>query len=230
MTSWQIIEGDCIEKMRELDAESIDCVITDPPYGMAFQSSWRIERERFAAIANDGDFDPEWQGAWMRECYRLLRPDSHFYFFCSDHHIGRFRDLAADVGFTVKRTLVWWKRGGGMGDLEGDYAHETEFIIFAHKGRRNLGGGRRSNVFEVPKVPNAQIAHPTEKPVGIVRELLARSTKAGDTVLDPFMGSGTTLVAAQEEGRSSVGIEVNPAYCGVARARLAQDSLFSVAA
>lgn len=228
MMTDRILHGDALKLMAEMPSESVDLVVTDPPYGMGYRSNMRPKHERFAAIENDATFDPEWQLAWMKECYRVLKPDTHFYAFCSDHHIGRFRDTAAEAGFTVRRTLVWHKGGGGMGDLSGDYAHETEFVVFGHKGRRDLGGGRISNVFAVPKVRPREMRHPTEKPVGIVRTLVQKSSNPGDVVLDPFAGSGTTGQAAREEGRRFVLIERDPAYLDTINARLAQRGLFDL--
>jgi site-specific DNA-methyltransferase (adenine-specific) len=197
---------------------------------MSYRSNMRIARERFDAIENDDGFDAEWQREWMREAYRVLRDDAHFYAFCSDHHLGGFREVAASVGFTVKRTLVWHKGGGGIGDLAGDYAHETEFVMFAHKGRRALTGGRISNLMSVPKVRPGDMVHPTQKPLGILRPLIVKSTSPGDLVLDPFCGSGSTGVACMEEGRRFIGIEQDPTYAAVARSRMAQDNLFGEAA
>src|SRR5579872_1740639 len=188
--------------MGSMPRETVDAVITDPPYGMAFQSNmaaatkdWqRLHRmglapsspKRFDAIENDAGFDAEWQLAWMRECHRVLRADRHFYAFCNDLHLGEFRETAEAAGFTLKRTLVWVKDAGSMGDLEGDYQHKTELVVFAHKGRRPLFHGRRPNVLEIPRVPPGQMQHPTEKPVALVRQLVLNSTHHGETILDPF--------------------------------------------
>jgi site-specific DNA-methyltransferase (adenine-specific) len=219
--------GDALDVLAALPPGSIDLVVTDPPYGMGYRSNKRAQWARFDRIANDTDFDAEWTTAWLRHCHRVLRDDSHIYVFCSDHHLGAFRDGVAAAGFTVKRTLVWFKGGGGIGDLEGDYIHETEFIVFAHKGRRPLDGRRRGNVFQVPKIPPGALLHPTQKPAGVIRPLIQKSSRAGDVVLDPFAGSGTTGVVAVEEGRGYVMIEQDPQYIEVAQRRLAQGGLFS---
>jgi DNA modification methylase len=99
--------------------------------------------------------------------------------------------------------------------------------MFAHKGRRPLTGGRRSNVFQVPKIPPGALVHPTQKPAGVIRPLIQKSSRPGDIVLDPFAGSGTTGVVASEEGRRYVLIEQDPKYVAVAQARLAQGGLFN---
>ena len=117
--------------------------------------------------------------------------------------------------------------GGGIGDLGGDYIHRTEFVLFAHKGRRVFANGRPSNVIEARKVRPIDMQHPTEKPVRVLRPLVLNSTLPGETVLDPFAGSGSTGVVAQEEGRGCILIERDPGYVTIARQRLAQEPLFA---
>lgn len=218
--------GDCVEVLSSLPDASADLVLTDPPYGMAYQSNWRVATRQFSAIEQDAGFDAEFHRAWMSECYRILRENAHIYAFTSDHHLGDFRAAMADVGFKVKRCLVWVKDAWTSGDLEGDYGHRTEFIVYGHKGRRPLNGARTGNVIEARRVPPGQIEHPTEKPVRVLRPLILASSDPGDLVVDPFAGSGSTGVACSEEGRSFLGIERDPTYLEVAGRRLAQGNLF----
>lgn len=177
-------------------------------------------------IEQDAAFDAGWHGRWLRECYRLLRIDTHLYVFCSDHHLGDFRAAILAAGFGLKRTLVWVKDAWTSGDLDGDWGHQTEFVVFAHKGRRALNGERRGNVIEARRVPPGQLQHPTEKPVRVLRPLILASTEPGETILDPFAGSGSLGVAAREEGRDAVLIEQDDIWVDVAEGRLAQDVLF----
>lgn len=185
-----IIEGDCLEVMARARPESVDLILTDPPYGMSYRSNKRVASAKFDAIENDAGFDRDWQLAWMRATHRLLRQDRHWYAFCSDHHLGEFRELVVEAGFSLKRTLVWHKDGYQSGDLEGDYAHLTEFILFAHKGRRTLLHGRQPNVIKARKVAPAQMQHPTEKPIRVLRPLVLNSTHHDEVILDPFAGGG----------------------------------------
>lgn len=225
-----IVHGDCLEVMAGMGGGTVDLVLTDPPYGMGYQSNRRVATRQFDAIEQDDGFDAEWNGRWMAECFRLLKADAHLYAFCSDHHLGDFRSVAESVGFTVKRTLVWVKDAWTSGDLTGDYGHRTEFVMFAQKGRRPLSGPRVGNVIDARRVPPGQILHPTEKPVRVLRPLVLKSSAPGETVLDPFAGSGSTGVVCAEEGREFVGIERDAAYVAVAESRLAQGNLFGEAA
>lgn len=212
-----ILHGDCVRLMADMPDSTADLVIADPPYGMDYRSSRR--NTPFAPIIGDRTFNPAFHHAWLTETHRLLKPNTHLYVFCSDHHIGRFRDTIADVGFTLKRTLIWLKRGGGMGDLAGDYAPSAEYIVFAHKGRRTLNGRRDPNVLEYRRVPPKRMIHPTEKPVELLRYLIRKSTTIGETLLDPFAGSAPAGAAAMLERRNYIGIELDAAHIPVARER-----------
>jgi DNA modification methylase len=236
----EITEGDCIEIMSKMPAGSIDCMVTDPPYGIAYkrkgsfvrnkEGNWAPVTGKMDDIANDAVFDPEWQLAWMKAAYRVLKPGAHIYEFCSEHYVGEFRATIIEAGFNIKRMLVWNKGQGGMGDLVGGYHPCTELILFAHKPapkgeERALERKGQLNVIEVAGIRKMEF-HPTEKPTGVLRPLILNSTKEGETVLDPFAGSGSTGVAAKEENREPVLIEMNPKYVKVIQSRLAQGGLF----
>src|SRR5207248_1856750 len=113
----------------------------------------------------------------------------HLYVFCSDYHLGRLRALLTQAGFSLKRTLVWDKGAWALGDLRGDYGHRTEFIVFAHKGRRELTPPRSSNVLTYRRVGARRMVHPTEKPADLLQHLIEKSCPARGVVLDPFAGS-----------------------------------------
>ena len=203
---------DCVEGMAErLDDDSVDCVITDPPYGIDFQSSHRYAQPDFDKI--DADESVEEAVALFEdvcsEVHRTLRDGGHFYAFTRWDVYPAFK-AAVEQQFEVKNCLVWRKHNWGMGDLDGAYAPAHEFIIFATKGEgRPLQDGRPPDVLEHGQNHSADYEHPTEKPVSLIAELLENSTAKGDTVLDPFMGSGTTAVAAIQNDRDYVGFEID---------------------
>jgi len=212
----KVIHGDCLEVMKGIPDNSIDCIITDPPYGMNYQSSWRTATPKFNKIENDMDID--WFPEFIKECYRVLKNNTHIYIFCNDYNISKFRDLQEQAGFKNKRTLVWVKNNHTSGDLLGDYANKTEFINYAQKGRRLLNGGRDTNVLEFKRV--ARLDHPTQKPVDLNEYLIKKSTNENDTILDPFAGSGTTGVACKNLNRNYILIEKDEQYIEIIKDRL----------
>lgn len=215
----EVIQGDCLEVMKTLPDCSFDLCLTDPPYGMSYQSSWRTDKHE--KIAQDDSID--WFKNFAKELYRVMKDNTHTYVFCNEYALSHFRDWLEQAGFTNKRTLVWIKNNHTSGDLEGDYGNKTEFILYAQKGRRELNGHRDTNVLNFARVNTDN--HPTEKPVDLCRYLIQKSSAEGETIFDPFLGGGTTFVASKMERRNGVGIEISEKYCEIARQRLAQNVL-----
>lgn len=214
-----IIQGDCLEVLKQFPDKSVDLVLTDPPYGMEFRSNHR--QVKYEAITNDDSL--YWLEMAVSEAFRVLKDDSHAYFFCSFHNVDVFKQELAKK-FEVKNLLVWVKNNTGMGDLEGDYAPQYELILFCTKGRKILNGGRDSNVLKSNKTGNN--LHPTEKPVDLISYLMEKSSREGDLVLDPFGGSCTTAVACKQLKRNYICIEKEAKYVAVCHERLKQDLLF----
>ncbi len=214
--------GDSVYEMeRALDDESIDCVITDPPYGIDYVSNYRVVENRVdRPVCND---TPEAAfSLWERTCdviSRKMKPDSHLYVFTSWKVLPRFIEITSRY-FNIKNCLVWVKNNWSMGDLDGNYAEQYEIIIYATKGNKKLNGGRDTNVLNFDRVSNAQLLHSCEKPVKLIEYLLDKSTQSGDIVADPFAGSGTTLVACKNMGRGYWGCEIEQENYDVALGRL----------
>jgi len=201
---------DCVEGMRErLDDDSVDCVIMDPPYGIDFQSEWGSD---FDKIESDGDLEEslELYGNVCSELSRVLKPSGHVYTFTRwDVYPEFYRE--SEKHFDPRNCLVWHKPKGGTGDVR-NYVPNHEMIMFsALDNPRPLlnGEGRPKNVIRMNPDPPEEYAHPTQKPIELIGQLMTNSTNTGDTVLDPFMGSGTTAVAAIQNGRDYVGFELD---------------------
>lgn len=199
------------------DDGSVDCVVTDPPYGMAFRSNRRVVAKQFGKITNDADASAAL--ALLPDLYRVLKDDRHIYMFCSWHRVDEFKQNFEKY-FTLKNIIVWNKNNHGTGDLKGSWAPKHEFILFGHKGRRELNK-RLADVLDCPKVPSFSLTHPTEKPVSLLRTLIEVSTTPGEVVLDPFAGTGSLALACKEANRDFIGVEIDPAYADMARQRVA---------
>lgn len=219
-----LIKGDCFILNNEIPDESIDLIVTDPPYGMSFQSGRR--KNKHNEIENDDNLD--WLPNWFNQQFRVLKSDSHAYVFCSFHFIDKFKLSAEKSGFTVKNILIWHKNNHGSGDLTGDYAPQYEFILFLTKGRKQLNNGRHSNIIKCAKTGNEH--HPTEKPVNLMQFLIEKSSNRGDLVLDNFFGSGATAIACHNTGRRFMGHEIDKERFDSAQKRvsmlLTQSTLF----
>lgn len=206
----KIVCGDCRKELEELEDGSVDCVLTDPPYGINYVSNFRtVESEVVKAIANDGI--SEALKLWDETCkilVRKMKPDAHLYCFTSWKVYPQFATVTAHY-FKIKNCLIWEKNNWSMGDLDGNYAEQYEMIIFATNGNKKLNGGRDTNILHFDRVANSSLLHSCEKPVDLLLYLIEKSTDTGDLVIDPFAGSGSALVAAKNTGRQYWGCELD---------------------
>lgn len=213
--------GDCRDVLPTLAAESADLLITDPPYGVKWRSNFRNTRFDFI----DGDEDQEAAVIGVGLALMVLRAYRHVYIF------GRY-DLSG-LPLTGDTELIWDKIGISGGDLELPWAGQHEYIQFRVYVESQVGRSRGSGLLAARlrkgtvlcfMRPNAAGVkdHPTEKPVPLLRELIESSSRIGETVLDPFMGIGSTLLAARKEDRKAIGIEIREEFCEIAANRLRQ--------
>ena len=219
----KIYLGDTLDLMKEIPDESVDLVVTDPPYGMAYHGNRRKEKpdkwgnidKKFDHIKNDSGEDFEnLLKTYISECYRIMKENTAIYMFCSWHKVGFFQ-TELEKYFTPKNLLVWNKNNHTVGDLYGSYAPKHELIWFCHKGRVLMQDSKRyDDVLDFDKIHNP--VHPTMKPVGMLRLFVRTSSKKGDIVFDGFMGSGSTAVAAASEGRKFIGAELDENYHKIA--------------
>ena len=218
----EFLLGDCFEHMATIPPGSVDMICTDPPYGMDYQSNRRVVAEQHRKIAND--IDLAWLPDFCAQAFRTAADNTGHYFFCSYHNIDLFKQALAQH-FKVKNLIVWEKANHGTGDLKGDFAPKVEFCWFVTKGRPLIRGKREPNIVRFSGTRNA--LHPTQKPVELMSWLIEKFSDEGQTVLDPFAGSGTTAVAAESAGRRWICIERDPDYYAKAVDRvLALDPLF----
>jgi len=212
---------DCLEFMKHVPDDYFDLVLTDPPYGMSFQSGYREELHK--KIANDDNL--EWLHDFIKELDRIAKHDAHLYIFCSHHFVEVFKSEIQKYR-KVKNILIWEKNNTGTGDLYGDYAPKYEMILFCSNGDRKLNDGRSHNIIKATRTKND--LHPTQKPVDLIEFLANKSMQKNDKVFDPFIGSGTTAVSCKSLGLDWCGCELEKDYVDIANKRLeaVQGSLF----
>ena len=213
MKKFELWQGDCLELMKNIPDGSVDLVLTDPPYGIDFQSNFR--KNKFNKIENDIAVNAE----FLDECKRVLKDTGAFYCFTRwDVYPSWIEQISKR--FKVKNCIVWFKRGGGLGDLKKGYIYNHEFIIYCAEKNHRLNGKRRNDVFEFAKDAPSTYVHPTQKPVLLLQEIIERSSNEGDVVLDCFMGSGSTGVACVNTNRRFIGIELDEGYFNIAKKRI----------
>jgi site-specific DNA-methyltransferase (adenine-specific) len=235
-----IFNADCRDVLPTLAAGSVDLVLTDPPYGHNNNNNGDLIHRREAAlghgpvrearpIANDG-IDANALVRWsFGEAARLLKPGCCCCCCCGggggpDPQFARW-SLWLDEAVGFKQMLVWDKGGLGMG---WHYRRSYETILVGEKPGAAchwFGGHDVSNVVRFPKIIPQADDHPTPKPASLMRWLIGLHSQADDLVVDPFMGAGTTLVAAKAMGRRAIGCEVDEHWCEIAARRLEQSVL-----
>lgn len=210
--------GDCAELYGAIPDESVDMVLTDPPYGIGYSSRRRKDGSFARPIANDESLSVVARSA--RHLHRILKPDSALYLFASPRKQDAVAVILERAGFRIKNRIIWDKGIHTAGDCRGAFGYRYEVLFFAAKGRPLIRGKRHPDVWRFPRVASHRMAHQNEKPVPLLVQAVESFTDLGALVLDPFMGSGSTGEACALAGRRFVGCEINPRYFGPAVERL----------
>ena len=214
---FSVYQQDAIEWLRQINNESIDLSITD----IAYES---LEKHRAVGTTTrlKGSWFDIFPNSRMEELFveffRVQKKDSHLYFFCDSETMFIAKPIAESVGFKFWKPIVWDKRKIGMGY---HYRARCEFILFFEKGKRKLKDLSIPDILEEPRIHKG---YPTEKPVGLIETLVKQSSSVGELVIDPFMGSGSTGVAAVRTGRNFIGCDTSQQAFDLARHRLLDEA------
>ena len=187
-----------------MNGKKADLVYTDPPYGVNYKSNMS---NRFDVLKNDDGFLD-----FIPCLLEYSKQNIHWYIWTSHNVYPTWREMFNDY---YKHTVIWYKGGGGMGDLEGNYASDYEMALFCHFGRKELNGKRSGAVWEIQKDNNGSYVHPTQKPIALAAKALKHSSNPNEIVLDLFGGSGSTLIACEQLNRTCYMMELDPVYCDV---------------
>jgi site-specific DNA-methyltransferase (adenine-specific) len=210
---------DAVDWMRSIPTGTIDLLVTDPPYESlekhrAIGTTTRLKQSKassnewFAIFPNDRF--PE----LFAEAFRILKRNAHFYLYCDPETMFVAKPLAEQAGFRFWKPIIWDKQRIGMGY---HYRARYECILFFEKGKRKLNDLGVADILEAPRIVGG---YPAEKPPEVTEILVRQSTEPGELVVDPFMGSGSTGVAAVRNGRSFYGNDLCAEAVDITRARL----------
>ncbi len=212
-----VTTGDSIDLVRNMATGSVDAVVTDPPYGMDFQSARRTESERMPKIANDKK-PFIW---WLNDAYRVTKETGALICFCNWETAETWRMAIEASGWTVRSQAVWDRINQGAGDTKTTFAPRHDIIWFASKGRFIFPRGRPASVLPFLRLHGSQLVHPNQKPKALMEYLCRHVCPSGGTVLDPFAGSGATGEGALAAGCNFIGYELDPTIASLARKRIA---------
>lgn len=208
--------ADSVEKLQEFEDNKIACVVTDPPYGVDYENYRDNDRPEFGEDAPDA-LDLLYDV--LEELKRVCKANAHLYVFFPTKLYPEFRDACSEFFEVEEVPLVWVKNNitpnGGADGYKKRYAgkYETVFHLRAENGdSRELNGGSSANVLEHARPGENDRWHDSQKPISLWEELISNSTGVGETIMDPFAGSGSALLAAKSTGRHYIGIEKDDSY------------------
>lgn len=234
-----IYHGEACATLHQLPEASVDVLLTDPPYssGGAFRgdriadpsdkysASWVIDPLAYGTFGGDNRDQrafAAWVSAWSWQALRLTKPGGHAFCFSDWRQLPITTDAVQLGGWTWRGILAWDKVT--TRPIPGRFYNTLEFITWAtHGPAAKATTATPAALIRVPNVRGHEKAHPTQKPVALLKHLLSIVPGEELVMLDPFMGAGSTLVAAKYTGHRAIGVEVEERFCEAAAKRLTQD-------
>lgn len=228
----ELHNDDCLNILPKIKSDSIDLIVTDCPYKVVSggrtgpkspQGGIFSEKNGNIAAGKIFDHNEITFKEWVPEIYRVLKSNSHCYIMINGRNLSELQIECEKVGFEFQNLLVWKKDNVTPNRY---YMQCLEFILLLRKGKaRSINNMGASNFFNYPNVKDKM--HPTQKPIELMRDFIINSSSEGDIVLDPFMGYGSTGIAAIANNRKFIGIEIDEKYFQLARNEmpLAEDLL-----
>ena len=219
-----LIQGDCLEVMKDIPDKSVDAVITDPPYklssgGHDYPEGMCHHFDKLWGYSNDGKlFDVPNFEDWIPIIFDISKPSSEFFMMVNDKNIQGALNIATQNKYRLHNVIVWDKQ---IKIANKWFMKQCEFILYFWKGlAKNINNMGTSQLFSMNPGNIGSKVHPSEKPINLMKMIIENATSEGDTILDPFMGSGTTGVACVQTGRNFIGIEIDPTYFAIAEKRI----------
>lgn len=242
--------GNCLELMKRIPDNSIDLIVTDPPYNLStgkklnmsnkeklsgFGGDWKITNENWDKMTFEDYF--KFTTKWLFECKRVLCNSGGIWVFGSYHNIGIINVVFQKIGLEILNEIIWYKPNAFPNLSCRRFTASHENILWGHKSNeknRNycfnydemkaITGKQIRSVWEFSNNKTKEElqfgTHPTQKPLRIINRIIEASSNKQNLILDPFMGSGTTMVVCKQLSRNFIGIEINSEYCEIAQKRL----------
>lgn len=245
----QLLHADVLEALRGIPSESIDFIFADPPYflsndGFTVKSGKAVSVNKGAWDKSFGfDSETDFHEAWIADCLRVLKPNGTIAISGTYHSIYKCGYLLQKLGCRIINDIAWFKPNGAPALAGRNFTASHETILWASKGKKakhvfNYSisknwdvendklyskGKQMRSVWSIPSTPKREKLegnHPTQKPLELLKRLVAMCTNEGDTVLDPFCGSGTTGVACVLLNRNFIGIDLDQGYLDLSAKRM----------
>ena len=210
---------DCLEFMKQLPDNCVDCIVTDPPYLIEYKTNYRKDKTHNFCSTIQGDNNPELISKYTKQCYRIMKQDTAMYMFCSFDKVDFFKQQL-EAYFNIKNMIIWVKNNWTAGDLEAQFGKQYEIIFLVNKGRSLINGKRITDVWDFRRIVGNEQMHQNQKPLSIIKTCIEKHSKENDIIFDGFMGSGTTAIACLETKRRYIGCELDKGYFDIAQKRI----------
>ncbi len=233
MPDIKLINGDALEILKQLDSKSIDLIFADPPYNLSGENHLTCRSGKMVRCYK-GEWDKienvhEFNKKWIEECIRILKDEGTIWISGTLHNHPSIGMILKELNLWIINYIIWFKPNAPPLIQKNRFVPSTELIWVASKSKKYFfnyelakkisNGKQMRNLWEIP-AERHKTSHPTEKPEKLLERIILIGSNEGDTVLDPFMGSGTTGVVAKLYNRNFIGIEVNRAYFEIASKKI----------
>ena len=192
---------DCLNIMKQIENESIDLIVTDPPYLIKYKTNRRKNKDHDFCSEILNDDNEQLIIDYIRECYRILKNNTAMYMFCNCDKVDFFKQELENAGFKIKNMIIWVKNNWTAGDLKAQFGKQYEIIFLVNKGRKCFNGKRITDVWMFDKISGKKQLHQNQKPVDLLKQCILKHSDENDIIFDGFMGSGSTGVACIETNR-----------------------------
>lgn len=238
MSKVVLYHGDCIKLLKNLLPKSVDLIFADPPYNLSGENYLTTKNGKVAKL-HKGDWDiiediNHFNESWLRECINVLSDEGTIWISGTLHNHPSIGVILKKLGLWIINDVIWYKKNATPLLSKNRLAPSTELIWVASKSKnyyfnyelaKQLNGGKQmKNLWEI-NAEKHKTKHPTEKPEKLLERIILIASREGDTVLDPFMGSGTTGVVAKRLNRNFIGYEIDKEYFEIAERRINQESV-----
>ena len=211
---------DCLNIMKQIENESIDLIVTDPPYLIKYKTNRRKNKDHDFCSEILNDDNEQLIIDYIRECYRILKNNTAMYMFCNCDKVDFFKQELENAGFKIKNMIIWVKNNWTAGDLKAQFGKQYEIIFLVNKGRKCFNGKRITDVWMFDKISGKKQLHQNQKPVDLLKQCILKHSDENDIIFDGFMGSGSTGVACIETCRKFIGVELDKKYFEIAKERI----------
>jgi len=235
MSEIKLYKGDSFEILKNLQSKSVDMIFADPPYNLSGENYLACKSGKLVKC-DKGSWDHiddinEFNKRWIEQCVRVLKDDGTIWVSGTLHNHPSVGVILKQLNLWIINDIIWFKPNAAplLMHKANRFVPSTELIWFAAKSKKyyfnyemakQLGNGKQMrNLWEIPAERHKTL-HPTEKPERLLERIILTGSKEGDTILDPFMGSGTTGVVAKRFNRNFIGIEIDEKYFKIAKERI----------